>query len=143
MPVVVPVEEINLATVLAVGAACARSRDVRAVHVVMDPDEPSKLAERWRHQFPGVPLVIIDSPYRTVADPIAAYVRTRVREVPHEVHVIVPLLIVRRWYQRPLVNQSLKPLVKLMGREGHVTVERVEVDLRGRHRKATSAGSIV
>ena len=143
VPVVVPVEEINLATVLAVGAACARSRDVRAVHVVMDPDEPSKLAERWRHQFPGVPLVIIDSPYRTVADPIAAYVRTRVREVPHEVHVIVPLLIVRRWYQRPLVNQSLKPLVKLMGREGHVTVERVEVDLRGRHREATSAGSIV
>lgn len=122
VPIIVPVEDINLATVMTLGAACERSRDVTALHVMVDPDEPSQVEERWHRQFPNVPLVIIDSPFRTVADPIAAYVNDRLRQAPHEVTVMVPLLEVRHWYQRPLVNQSLKRLTTLLERRRHVNV---------------------
>ena len=122
VPIIVPVEDINLATVMTIGAACERSRDVTAVHVMVDPDERSTVEERWGRQFPDIPLVVIDSPFRTVADPIAAYVDDRLKRAPHEVIVMVPLLEVRHWYQRPLVNQSLKQLSKMLVRKGRVSV---------------------
>ena len=121
-PIVVPVEEINLATVMTLGAACERSRDVTAVHVLVDPDEPSNVEENWQRQFPEIPLVVIDSPFRTVSDPIAMYVNDRLREPPHEVTVMIPVLEVRRWYSRPLVNQSLKRLRTLLEDRRHVEV---------------------
>jgi amino acid transporter len=121
-PIVVPVEEINLATVMALGAACERSRDVTAVHVLVDPDEPSTVEDNWQRQFPAIPLVVIDSPYRTVSEPIAMFVNDRLRQPPHEVTVMIPVLDVRRWYARPLVNQSLKRLRKLLEGRRHVEV---------------------
>jgi len=124
VPVVVPVEDINLATVMALGAACQRHREVTALHVVVDPDEPSTVPERWKHQFPGIPLVVIESPYRSVAEPIAAYLDDRVRSAPHEVSVLVPILEVPHWFQRPLVNQSLKRLNGLLSTRRRVRVER-------------------
>ncbi|MCC7365352.1 MAG: APC family permease [Dehalococcoidia bacterium] len=123
-PIIVPVEDINLATVMTVGAACERSRDVTAVHVLVDPDEPSTVEARWKQQFPNVPLVVIDSPFRTVADPIVVYVNDRLRQPPHEITVMVPVLEVRRWWHRPLVNQSLKRLTSLLAKRRHVTVVR-------------------
>jgi amino acid transporter len=122
VPIIVPVEEINAATVQAVGDACSQSRDVRALHVAIDPDERSTVAERWRKQVPGVPMVVIESPYRTVSDPIAAYVKDQLYESPHEVILMIPVVGVRRRYQRPLVNQSLKGLAKSLGGTRHVTV---------------------
>jgi hypothetical protein len=122
--IVVPVEEINLATVLALGVACEKAGDVRAIHVSLDPDHPSDVAERWARQFPGIRLIVIDSPFRTLADPIASYVVSLARQRPYDVEVIVPTIEVRRFYQRPLVNQGLKRLWGLLADERHVTVSR-------------------
>lgn len=137
-PIIVPVDDINMASVMTISSACELSRDVTAVHVVVDPDQPSTVEERWHRQFPDVPLVIIDSPYRTVADPIAAYVRDRLRDAPHEATVMVPILEVRHWYQRPLVNQSILRLTRLLEHQRHVTVVKsphIPGD-RGRQRRA-------
>ena len=125
VPVVVPVEEINLATVMTLGAACERSRDVTAVHVMVDPDERSTVAARWERQFPGIALVVIDSPFRTVADPIASYVNDRLKESPHEVTVMIPSLEVTHWYHRPLVNQSLGRLTTLLARRRQVNIVKI------------------
>lgn len=122
VPIIVPVEDVNLATVMTLGAACERSRDVTAVHVIVDPDEPSTVEQRWARQFPNIPLVVIASPFRTVADPIARYVDDRLKRAPHEVTVMVPLLEVKRPYHRPLVNQSLKRLTRLLENRRHVNV---------------------
>jgi len=140
VPIIVPIEDINLATVMTIGAACERSRDVTAVHVIVDPDERSTVEERWREQFPDVPLVVIDSPFRTAADPIAAYVDDRLREAPHEVTVMVPVLEVAHWYQRPLVNQNLKRLDKLLARRHQVAVVRFPFT-PGSHGRRRGAGS--
>jgi hypothetical protein len=122
VPIVVPVEDINVATLMAVSAACEQSRDVRALHVAMDPDAPSTVARRWRRQFPNIPMVVIESPYRTVSDPIAAYVKDRLYEAPHEITLMIPVVEVRHWYQRPLVNQSLAGLRRMLKDTRHVNV---------------------
>lgn len=122
VPIIVPVEEVNLATLMTLGAACERSRDVTGVHVIVDPDQPSTVEQRWAQQFPNIPLVVIASPFRTVADPIARYVDDRLKRAPHEVTVMVPLLEVKRPYHRPLVNQSLKRLTRLLENKRHVNL---------------------
>ncbi|MEX2080225.1 MAG: amino acid permease, partial [Dehalococcoidia bacterium] len=117
IPVLVPVEDINLPTLFALSAACARSSDVSAVHIHYDSeDEESDLIQRWERQFPDIPLIVIESPYRTVAEPFSWYVIDRLKEWPNEVTVIVPTIEVRHWWQRPLVNQSLGRLESLIGR---------------------------
>lgn len=122
VPVVVPIEEINLATVMAIGAACERTRDVRALHVMVDPDHPSTVPARWRRQFPNIRLIVIDSPYRTVADPIANYVKELAHTPPYEVQVLLPVIEVRHRYERLLVNQSLKRLKKMLAGRRHIAV---------------------
>ena len=122
IPIIVPVEEVNLAAVMTLGAACERSREVTAVHVRVNQGDGAGFESRWHHQFPSIPLVVIDSPFRTVADPIARYVDDALKRPPHEVTVMVPLLEVRRWYHRPLVNQSLKRLTSLLRDRRHVNL---------------------
>ncbi len=122
VPILVPVEEINLAAVMTLGAACERSRLVTGVHVRVNPADASSFEERWARQFPSIPLVVIDSPFRTVADPIVRYVEDTLKRPPHEVTVMVPLLEVRRWYHRPLVNQSLKRLTSMLKDRKHVNL---------------------
>lgn len=120
--ILVPVEDINLATVMTLGAACERSREVTAIHVRVDSGDSSDFEQRWRQQFPAIPLVVIDSPFRTVADPIARYIDDVLKRPPHELTVMVPLLEVRRWWHRPLVNQSLKRLTSLLKNRRHVNL---------------------
>jgi amino acid transporter len=124
VPALVPVEEINLPTVIALNAACERSSDVTAIHVDYDVEDGDTLARRWSAQFPHIPLVVIESPYRTVAEPLSWYVADRVRQFPNEAMIIVPAIKVRHWYQRPLVNQSLRRLKTLLKKRK--TVELIE-----------------
>jgi len=84
VPVIVPVEDVTLSTVMTLGAACERSREVTALHVIVDPDTRSTVEDRWAQQFPAIPLVVIDSPYRNVSDPIARYIDDRLKRAPYD-----------------------------------------------------------
>jgi amino acid transporter len=121
--VLVPVEEINLATVMALSAACDRSSNITAVHVNFDAEDDDALIRRWDSQFPKIPLVVIESPFRTVAEPLAVYVRERLKDSPGAT-VVMPVIQVRRFWQRPLVNQSLGRLRTLL--RGRRNVEFVD-----------------
>ena len=121
--VVVPVEEINLPTVMALEAACQRSRAVTAVHVNYDSEDDDSLIKRWGGQFPNIPLVVINSPYRTVAEPLAWYITDGLKEW-HEATIMLPVIKVSHFWERPLVNQSLGRLRGLLRRKR--TVEFVE-----------------
>jgi amino acid transporter len=112
-PIIVPVEEITLPTVAALETACRRSSNVTAVHVNYDPEDEDALITRWPSQFPNVPLIVINSPYRIVAEPLSWYVNDRLRAIPGAT-IIMPTVQVGRWWQRPLVNQSLRRLKTLL-----------------------------
>ena len=136
MPIIVPVEELDLLTVTVVGAACGISSNVTAVHVIVDPDHASTVEARWRKQVPDVPFVVIDSPYRTLAEPIAAYADDRTKSEPQGVVVMVPFVELKHRYQRPLVNQSLKRLAGLLADRRHVSVTLFPFSPGGRGHRA-------
>ena len=127
--VVVPVNGINRAVIQAVNFGRTMSRDIRAVYVTVDPEEGEAMRLRWERQLPGVPLVIVESPYRAIVSPVIAYLDVLDqawppdKEVPITI-VVLPEYVARHWWDRLLYNQTAKRLKSaLVGREHTVIAD--------------------
>jgi amino acid transporter len=127
--VVVPVNGINRAVVQAVNFGRTLATDVRAVFVTEDADEGELLRRRWERQLPGIPLVIVESPYRALIGPLTAYLDVLELAWPPEkpaavTIVVLPEFVARHWWDRVLYNQSAKRLkAALVGREHTVIAD--------------------
>ncbi len=83
------------------------SHDCRALFIEIDPIETALIRERWEKYGLGVPLVILESPYRSVVAPILAYLREVKKERPnYVVTVVLPEFVPRKWWHKLLHNQS-------------------------------------
>jgi amino acid transporter len=126
--VVVPVPGINRAVVQAVNVARSIADDVRAVLISDEPDEAAAVKRRWDRQLPGVPLVIVESPYRALVGPMLAYLDVLDRVWPPDqpapvTFVVIPEYEARSWWERILYNQSANRLRRaLLGRRHTVVV---------------------
>ena len=126
--VIVPVSGINRAVVQAVNVARSIAPDVRAVLISDEPQEASRIRERWERQLPEVPLVIVESPYRALVGPMLAYLDVLDRTWPEDkerpiTFVVVPEYVARHWWERLLYNQSANRLRSaLIGRPHTVVV---------------------
>ena len=126
---VVPVNGINRAVVQAVTFARTVAQDVRAVYVTEDATDAENLRHRWEQQLPGVPLVIVESPYRAIVEPFIAYLDVLAetwppdREAPVTI-VVLPEYVAKRWWDRVLYNQTAKRLkAAIVGREHTVVAD--------------------
>ncbi len=125
---VVPIPGINRAVVQAVNVARSVADDVRAVFITETPEDGVALRERWERQFPGVPLVVVESPYRALTGPLEAYLDVLDSAWPPDksapvTFVVLPEYVARRWWERILYNQSVKRLrSSLLGRPHTVVV---------------------
>ena len=127
--VVVPVNGINRAVVQALTFGRTLANDVRAVFITEDPEDGDRLRRKWERQVPGVPLVIVESPYRALVGPLTAYLDVLDlawppdKEAPITI-VVLPEYVARHWWDRLLYNQSAKRLkAALVGREHTVIAD--------------------
>jgi amino acid transporter len=126
--VVIPVPGINRAVIQAVQVGRSIADDVRAVFVTDEPDDIEPMREAWERHLPGVPLVVVESPYRALVGPLGAYLDVLDAAWPPGkiepiTFVIVPEYVARRWWERILYNQSVKRLRSaLLGRPHTVIV---------------------
>jgi hypothetical protein len=93
-----------------------------------EPDDAEALRRQWERQMPGVPLVVVESPYRALVGPLEAYLDVLDAAWPPDkeapvTFVVVPEYVARRWWERALYNQSVKRLrSSLLGRPHTVVV---------------------
>jgi hypothetical protein len=126
---VVPVPGINRAVVQAVNVARSIADDVLAVLVSDEPDEAAEIRARWERQIPGIPLVVVESPYRALVGPLVAYLDVLDMAWPPDreapiTFVIIPEYVASSWWERLLYNQSAKRLrTALLGRPHTVIVD--------------------
>lgn len=126
---IVPVPGLNRAVVRAVNVARSITDDVSAVYISEDPEMSASMRRRWERQVPGVPLVIVESPYRALAGPLMAYLDVLDRAWPPGkpepiTFVVVPEYVARHWWERILYNQSARRLrTVLLGRPHTVVVD--------------------
>ncbi len=130
--VVIPVNGLNRSVIQAVMFGRPLASDpslLQAVYVTTDAEEADALRDRWERQLPGVPLVIVESPYRALVGPLVTYLDVLDRAWPPDrdapiTIVVLPEYIAKHWWDRLLYNQASKRLkAALVGREHTVIAD--------------------
>lgn len=105
--VILPISGVQQAVLNAIKYAKSLSDDVVALYVSIDPSETEKVKEKWDRHCMGVPLIILDSPYRSVSRPILGYIDQVQKKYPNGIITIVlPEFVPSKWWQHLLHNQT-------------------------------------
>jgi hypothetical protein len=105
--VVVPIARLNRPAVQALRYAQALSNEVTAVHVATDPVRAQQMEDEWATWGRGMPLTIVESPYRSLTRPLLQYLAELKRhEKADTVTVVLPEYVPDSWWQHLLHGQS-------------------------------------
>jgi amino acid transporter len=85
----------------------APSVAIRAVYVELDPGRTHRLEEKWGQAGLGIPLVVLNSPYRSLLRPLLTYIEEiQARGENEMITIVLPEFLPRRWWQHILHNQT-------------------------------------
>ena len=106
-PAVVIVGQLNRGTVEALDYARSIGDEIVALHIDIGSTNREKLQHRWRQLEADIPLVIIESPYRSVVTPIVEFVSQFEARHPGVFStIIIPTFVTRNWWESFLHNQT-------------------------------------
>jgi amino acid transporter len=124
--VIIPLAGVHRGTLEALRYARSLSDDITAVHVSIDPAEAEVVRQKWELWGGGVRLVILESPYRLLLEPLLQYIADiAARRQPNEtITIVVPQFIPGRWWHNFLHNQTAIMLrLALLFRRGIVITD--------------------
>ena len=120
--ILVAVAALDLASMRALAYAASLEQPVLVLHVSPAEEEAERFREYWRTWGDHLPLEVVVSPYRAIVAPMINYIESLHRLRPElTLTVILPELVVRRWWQRalhsqvaPRLRRALRPLPKIV-----------------------------
>jgi hypothetical protein len=107
--VLVLVADLNYPSRRSLAYACSPCSNVRAVHVAESAEEGERFLARWEAEGGqgNVPLVILESPYRQIVEPLLIYIERCDQERPDDIiTVVLPEYVPRHWWEHVLHNQT-------------------------------------
>ncbi len=102
------------------------SDDITAVYVSLEPEQTQKLEERWSIYGEGIRLVVLDSQYRLLVEPLRDYIvgLCRIRQPNEVITVVVPQFVSRSIWSSLLHSQTALMLrMVLLLQPGVVVIE--------------------
>lgn len=124
--VVILISGVHRGSLSALNYARSLGHDVTAVHVSIDEAETERLKQKWFYYGDGVRLVILESPYRLMIEPIIQYIERLLAIQQHgeRLTIVVPQFVPRHWWENLLHNQTALMLrFALIFKPGLVIVE--------------------
>jgi amino acid transporter len=106
VPIIAPVPGLNRAVAQTMSVLSGLSQNVVAVHVSDDPQAAAELREQWAKQVPGVRLVVLESPYREIVEPLLAYLDAVQQQCNTPIIVVLSEHVPRHLHEFPLHNQT-------------------------------------
>lgn len=104
--VLVPMSGVHRAVVQALEYAKTLSPDVRAIYVNIDPAATAQMCTQWKKWGDGVPLVVLESPYRSLMEPLLEYIDQVDAAQPDDfVTIVLPEFVPARWWHHVFHNQ--------------------------------------
>jgi amino acid transporter len=93
--VILPLSSVHRGSLYALNYARSISEDVTAVHVSIDPLDAEKVRKKWDLWGAGTRLVILDSPYRLLVEPLIEYIDKidKSRQPGELITVVVPRFV--------------------------------------------------
>jgi amino acid transporter len=129
--VLVPVSAVHDAATRAVSyASSLNATAVEALFFSTDPEDQQQILTEWADRRMTVPLSVVDAPFRDLTAPMLSEVRAHTAVEGTVVTVVLPELVVRRWWEHLLHNQTALFLKRLLLFEPGVVVTSVPFHLR-------------
>src|SRR5262249_29463686 len=100
--VLVPIAGVHRGIIPALQFAQALSPDVRAVYIETDPAKTTTVRDSWERWGDGATLVVLESPYRSLVQPLLEYLDEVERErEDHVMGLVPPDLLPAKWGKNP------------------------------------------
>lgn len=82
--------------------------DITAVHISIDPEETIKVKTKWDLWGEGIRLVILDSSFRLLVEPLLEYIEevASICQSDEIITIIVLQFIPKHWYHNILHTQT-------------------------------------
>ncbi len=105
---VVPISAVNRATIYALRYAKSIAHEVEAVHVAIDPQRLEQIREQWKQWGGGVPLRVLESPYRSIVQPLVDHIDGLMhgKRGNEMVTIVLPEFVTAHWWEGLFHNQS-------------------------------------
>jgi hypothetical protein len=127
---VIPVSAVHDATVRAVVyAKSLQPSSTEALYMVTDPEEVPEVVDAWHERRMGVPLVLVEAPFRDLGPPLLEEIRSRTGRGDTVVTVVLPELVPDHWWQNLLHNQTALFFKRILLFEPDVVVTSVPFHL--------------
>lgn len=121
--VLVPIDDVNYASLRAIAYARATGHKVVVVHVATSDERADKVREKMARYAADMELVVIDSPYRSFVRPLLAYVSALHRQCSDAfVSIVLPEFIPAHWWEGFLHNRTAERLRGAFERHPNVAV---------------------
>jgi hypothetical protein len=106
--VIIPIARVDRAALRTLSFVDSLAGEKTAVFVALEPTEAQQVRTQWKRTGSDIPLVAIDSPFRSVTGPLIKYIdRTSREQCDANIVVVVPEIIPRRRWQLLLHNQTV------------------------------------
>ncbi len=106
-PAIVVVGQLHRGTIEALDYARTIADEVVAVHVDTGSTDREKFQDRWQKFEADITLHIVDSPYRSVVEPILDFVSQYEAKHPGLMTtIVIPAFVTRKWWETLLHNQT-------------------------------------
>lgn len=130
--VILPVNHIHRGTIAALNFARHISQDVTAVAIAVIPEDTAKLKKAWEDLNTGVPLIVLESPFRATVAPLKKFIREQDQRDPDRglCMLVFPEAIPTKWWHYMLHNQrSMMLKASLILNRKHKGGTRIFVDV--------------
>jgi amino acid transporter len=123
--VIVPVGSLNQVVLRTLRYARGLSKDVTAVHVAEDLEAAEELRGTWERWHSDIPLLILETPYRSFISPLLAYIDALDARSPGSlITVVLPEFVPAHWWENVLHNQTaLRLKLALLNRPNTVVTD--------------------
>ena len=120
------VSAVHDATVRAVNyAQSLGASETRAIHFDLDPDTSREIEEEWFDRRLGIPLDVVEAPFRDLTTPMLSEVSRFTARPDTVVTVVLPEFVVNKWWHLVLHNQNALFVKRLFLFEDRVVLSSV------------------
>lgn len=122
--VLVLAPDIHRGVIPALQYARTISDEAKGLHVATEAAREKRVRKRWTQWSRGIPLVVLESPYRSLVHPVVEYIKRLQAQEPNSiVTLVVPEFVPRGWFPKLLHGQAALLLsVRLRYMQGVVVV---------------------
>jgi amino acid transporter len=122
--VIMPVSGVHQGTLAALRYARILSDDVTAVHVMIEPADSEKVRKKWETWGEGVRMVMLNSPYRLLLEPLLEYITeiARQRQPGETLTIVVPEFVSHSRLTSPLHMNTAELLRSQLKRQPGIVI---------------------